>query len=138
MYLTTKCVSEGGSILLKTNDGRNDMIVILDSKIKLLIKGVIKYQNEGIINDPETSTRLNTLGYPLSELPEKRSLTYPGDANYNLGYESGYIRGYEGEGICESIAREILNIFASAGGESDGVNLVIRKPNRNSGWKKRL
>lgn len=78
------------------------------------------------------------MGYPLSGLPEKRSFTYPGDANYNLGYESGYIRGYEGECICKSIAREILNIFASGRGENEGVNLATGSRIRKVNGKKDL
>ncbi len=135
-YYATKYVNEKGEVLADTDDGRTDIYVIPDEKVKEFVEKVLEYDDEGKLHDLETTDELNKIGYPLSEMKNKQSPYYPTKTvNYDVAYTSGYSKAYNTVGERNEFWNTLLEIILQLGMGGEQGEGAISSVHRQIGWE---
>jgi RHS repeat-associated protein len=125
--LETKFVDERGNTLIETNDKKDDVVVVRDTKSDEFKSSVLEYNEKGDLNDPKVSKKLTeAYGYNIKDMSTKAKKTFPmpGNKPYNLGYEGGYTSEYKGRSVGQKIYEFIIDVGAGAE-KGEGSNFVI-------------
>jgi hypothetical protein len=119
---STTYVDTQGNTLIENKDKRIDVVVIEDANLEEFESDVKEYNEEGVLDNPETSDKLNEYGYNINDMKDNANTKYPSNSDYDLGFEAGYSQGYEGKKA--SVFGTIINILVGSE-KGEGSNLVI-------------
>jgi len=116
----TDYINDKGQLLIRTEDGLKDIIIVKDANISKLKEKLQEAKDNGTINDPKTNrNNMHVLGQSpeeYSEVPTKEMDDY-----WVLGYKETYEEAYK-EGKSTFSIGQIISSFVSAiaSGNDDG------------------